>query len=70
MGYNGGADYLMAYDLQGVNIAHGADAKLEGTDRSGAKDPSGKFYLREMMAVAKDATRSTSHGFMAHQHCS
>jgi methyl-accepting chemotaxis protein len=52
MRYNGGADYLMAYDMRGVNIAHGADAKLEGTDRAGAKDPSGKLYIREMMALA------------------
>jgi methyl-accepting chemotaxis protein len=61
MRYNGGADYLMAYDKSGFNIAHGADAKLEGTDRSQAKDPTGKLYIQELMDVAAGPGEGSSH---------
>ena len=45
--------YLFIYDLTGLCIAHGSRAPLVGLNRFDAKDPDGKFYVREMIANAK-----------------
>ena len=48
-----GSNYIFVHDLNGINLAHGADPKEEGTDRSDNKDSAGAFYVRDMIAVAK-----------------
>jgi signal transduction histidine kinase len=49
--------YLFIYDLNGLCIAHGSRAPLVGLNRFDAKDPDGKFYVREMIANAKGKGR-------------
>jgi cytochrome c len=45
--------YLFIYNLNGVCVAHGAKAMLVGMNRFDAKDPDGKFYVREFITNAK-----------------
>jgi cytochrome c len=45
--------YIVVYGLNGVVYAHGANAKLIGTDQSNAKDPDGKAFVAERIAMAK-----------------
>ena len=45
--------YLFIYDLKGLCIAHGSRAMLVGLNRFDAKDPDGKFYVREFITNAK-----------------
>ena len=45
--------YLFIYDLKGLCLAHGSRAMLVGLNRYDAKDPDGKFYVRDMIANAK-----------------
>ena len=45
--------YLFIYDVKGLCLAHGSRAPLVGLNRFDAKDPDGKFYVREMIANAK-----------------
>jgi methyl-accepting chemotaxis protein len=46
-------DYFWINDLGPKMIMHPMNAKLEGQDLSGLKDPDGKFLFNEMVAVAK-----------------
>ncbi len=49
-----GADgYMFAYDMNGVNTAHGANPKLIGTDMTGAKDPNGLMVVKELIDAAR-----------------
>jgi signal transduction histidine kinase len=45
--------YLYIYNLSGVCVAHGSKAVLVGMNRFDAKDPDGKFYVREFISNAK-----------------
>lgn len=45
--------YLFVYDLNGVVLAHGAEANLLGVNRLNVKDPDGKQYIKEAIAVAQ-----------------
>lgn len=45
--------YIVVYGLDGHVYAHGANAKLIGTDQSKATDPDGKAFVAERIALAK-----------------
>ncbi|MGP0092717.1 MAG: cache domain-containing protein [Xanthobacteraceae bacterium] len=45
--------YPFIYDLNGVCIAHGADATLVGKNLINVKDDNGKLLIQELVAVAK-----------------
>ncbi len=45
--------YIFVYDMKGVCVAHGADAKRIGKDQSGGKDADGKFFVKERIELAK-----------------
>ena len=45
--------YIVVYGLNGHVFAHGANEKLIGTDQSNAKDPDGKAFVAERIALAK-----------------
>jgi signal transduction histidine kinase len=44
--------YIMVYDMQGNNKAHGANAKLIGKNLSEIKDADGKFIVKSFVDVA------------------
>jgi signal transduction histidine kinase len=45
--------YISVYDMKGVVIAHGANAKLIGKDVVELKDADGKFFIKEILEKAK-----------------
>jgi signal transduction histidine kinase len=45
--------YLFVYDLSGVVLAHGAEVNLLGVNRLNVKDPDGKQYVKEFVAVGQ-----------------
>lgn len=45
--------YIVVYGFNGVVYAHGANAKLIGTNQLDAKDPDGKAFVAERIAMAK-----------------
>jgi len=45
--------YLFVYDLNGVVLAHGAESNLLGVNRLNVKDPDGKQYVKEFVAVGQ-----------------
>jgi cytochrome c len=45
--------YPFVYDLNGINVAHGARPALVGKDLISLKDQSGKYLIKEMIAIAK-----------------
>ena len=45
--------YLFVYDLNGVVLAHGAESNLLGVNRLNVKDPDGKQYIKENIAIAQ-----------------
>ncbi len=45
--------YIFAYDLKGVNLAHGANPKLVGKNLIDLKDANGKLVLPPMIEIAK-----------------
>jgi signal transduction histidine kinase len=49
--------YAFAYDMNGVNVAHGADPALVGENRINLTDQSGRFLIQEFVAVAKSRGR-------------
>ena len=44
--------YIMVYDMQGNNKAHGANAKLIGKNLSEIKDADGKFIVKSFIDIA------------------
>ena len=44
--------YIVVYGLDGVVLAHGADAKRIGTNQLGDKDPDGKAFVKERVELA------------------
>jgi cytochrome c len=49
--------YVFAYDMKGVNVAHGANSALVGENRINLRDQGGKFLIQEFVAVAKNRGR-------------
>ncbi|BAI74945.1 methyl-accepting chemotaxis protein (plasmid) [Azospirillum sp. B510] len=49
MSYHDGADYLFAYDLDGIAVANPSNPKAVGTDRTGLQDKAGKYFVREIV---------------------
>ncbi len=45
--------YLFVYDLNGLVLAHGAESNLLGVNRLNVKDPDGKQYTKEFIAVGQ-----------------
>lgn len=45
--------YLFVYDLNGVVLAHGAEVNLLGVNRLSVKDPDGKQYVKEFVAIGQ-----------------
>jgi cytochrome c len=45
--------YITINDLEGKNLAHGANAKMQGKDLIDLKDADGKPFMRERMELAK-----------------
>lgn len=45
--------YVFAYDMKGVNVAHGANDKLIGKNLIDLKDPNGKLLIQELRATAQ-----------------
>jgi signal transduction histidine kinase len=46
--------YISVYDLNGKNLAHGANPKLVGKDLMGLKDPDGKLIIKMITDLAKE----------------
>ena len=44
--------YIVVYGLDGMVLAHGADAKRVGTNQLGDKDPDGKAFVKERVQLA------------------
>ena len=44
--------YIVVYGLDGMVLAHGADAKRIGTNQLGDKDPDGKAFVKERVQLA------------------
>jgi signal transduction histidine kinase len=44
--------YIVVYGLDGMVLAHGADAKRIGTNQLGDKDPDGKAFVKERVDLA------------------
>ena len=44
--------YIFAYNMEGVNVAHGANDKLIGKNLIELKDPEGKFLIKELRDTA------------------
>ncbi|MFC7331825.1 methyl-accepting chemotaxis protein [Rhodocista pekingensis] len=51
MRYNGGSDYMVAYDMNGTQLV-GADPRQEGTNRLDVQDSNGVYIVREFLRVA------------------
>lgn len=45
--------YIVAYDLSGKCVAHGANIKLVGKELIDAQDVDGKYYIQERVDMAK-----------------
>ncbi|MCA3176504.1 MAG: cache domain-containing protein [Burkholderiales bacterium] len=43
--------YVFAYDMKGVNVAHGANPRLIGKNLLELKDPNGKPLIAEMVQI-------------------
>jgi len=53
-GYTDRDLYVVVYDINGKNHAHGANAKLIGQDLINAKDGAGNLFVRERVDIAKN----------------
>ena len=52
--FKSGDLYIIVYDLNGKNLAQGANPKLVGKDLIGLKDPDGKLLIKMFVDLAKD----------------
>ncbi|WP_418208623.1 cache domain-containing protein, partial [Azospirillum humicireducens] len=53
MSYHDGADYLFAYDLDGIAVANPSNQKAVGTDRMQLQDKAGKYFVREIVETLR-----------------
>ncbi|HEV3397195.1 MAG TPA: cache domain-containing protein, partial [Xanthobacteraceae bacterium] len=51
--YGGGKEYVFVYDYKGINLVHPVKPEWVGTDRIEEHDPTGKYFIREFIEVAK-----------------
>ncbi len=51
--FDNGSGYFFINDLDGVNIAHGADPSHEGQNDFDLQDTQGKYIIRDMITIAK-----------------
>ncbi len=49
----GGKEYVFVYDYNGINVVHPVKPDWVGTNRIDERDPSGKYFIREFIEVAK-----------------
>lgn len=45
--------YVVVYDLNGKNLAHGLNPRMIGKDLIDIRDGDGKYYMRERLEIAK-----------------
>ncbi|WP_187358868.1 cache domain-containing protein [Pseudoduganella aquatica] len=45
--------YVVVYDLNGKNLAHGQNPRMIGKDLIDIRDGDGKYYMRERLEIAK-----------------
>ncbi len=50
--YNG-SEYFFVMDYQGLTLMHGAAPKFNGTNMWDMQDPEGRYFMRDMTAVAR-----------------
>jgi len=55
--------YVIVYDLNGKNLAQGANPKLVGKDLIGLKDPDGKPIIKMFVDVAKEKGKGWVEGY-------
>ena len=55
--------YVVVYDLNGKNLAQGANPKLVGKDLIGLKDPDGKPVIKMFVDLAKDKGKGWVEGY-------
>jgi len=55
--------YVSVYDLNGKNLAQGANPKLVGKDLIGLKDPDGKPLIQMFVALAKEKGKGWVEGY-------
>ena len=58
--FKNGDLYIIVYDLNGKNLAQGANPKLVGKDLIGLKDPDGKLLIKMFVDLAKDKGKGWS----------
>jgi signal transduction histidine kinase len=55
--------YVIVYDLNGKNLAQGANPKLVGKDLMGLKDPDGKPLIKMFVDLARDKGKGWVEGY-------
>lgn len=55
--------YVIVYDLNGKNLAQGANPKLVGKDLIGLKDPNGRLIIKEFVDLAKAKGKGWVEGY-------
>jgi hypothetical protein len=55
--------YIIVYDLNGKNLAQGANPKLVGKDLMGLKDPDGKPIIKLFVDLAKEKGKGWVEGY-------
>ena len=55
--------YVVVYDLNGKNLAQGANPKLVGKDLIGLKDPDGKPLIKMFIDLAKEKGKGWVEGY-------
>ena len=50
--------YIVVYGLDGIVLAHGANASRIGTNQIDDKDPDGKAFVKERVELAKQSRAS------------
>ncbi len=55
--------YIIVYDLNGKNLAQGANPKLVGKDLIGLKDPDGKLLIQMFVDLAKTKGKGWVEGY-------
>jgi cytochrome c len=54
--FHQGELYIFAYDFQGNVLAHGGDATLVGKNLFDLQDPTGRYLVREAIALAEQGS--------------
>jgi methyl-accepting chemotaxis protein len=58
-----GDEYMMAYDMAGVVIAHGANPKFQGENRLNVADVHGRPIVRDMVDAARQGEGTTEYWY-------